>query len=151
MILDAGYDVSTQTLLEFPKSLDEFSDYGITLVSVGHGEPNVSENYSSKAEALQGLIENGIFPIFESHDDDDESTEGRAPERKPIKGYVYIRKANRGVDTGEPTQSGVVAWGIREDGSGYLVDDLEHSLQDDRLVGTHQLLQMILATFVESY
>ena len=131
MILDAGYDESTQTLLEFPKSLDEFSDYGITLVSVGHGEPNVSENYSSKAEVLQGLIENGIFPIFESHDDDDESTEGRA-NRKPIKGYVYIRKVNRGVDTGEPTQSGVVAWGIREDGSGYLVDDLEHSLQDVR-------------------
>ena len=129
MILDAGYDVSTQTLLEFPKSLDEFSDYGITLVSVGHGEPNVTENYSSKAEALQALIESGIFPIFESHDDD-ESTEGRA-ERKPIKGYVYIRKANRGVDTGEPTQSGVVAWGIREAGSGYLVDDLGHSLLDD--------------------
>ena len=75
MILDAGYDVSTQTLLEFPKSLDEFSDYGITLVSVGHEEPNVTENYSSKAEALQALIESGIFPIFESHDDDDESTE----------------------------------------------------------------------------
>ena len=136
MILDAGYDVSTQTLLEFPKSLDEFSDYGITLVSVGHEEPNVTENYSSKAEALQALIESGIFPIFESHDDDDESTEGRhhTASRKPIKGYVYIRKPNRGVDTGEPTQSGVVAWGVREDdsGNGYLIDDLEHSLQDVR-------------------
>ena len=135
MILDAGYDVSTQTLLEFPKSLDEFSDYGITLVSVGHEEPNVTENYSSKAEALQALIESGIFPIFECHSEDDESTDGRSHKSgKCIKGYVYIRKANRGVDTGEPTQSGVVAWGVREDdsGNGYLVDDLEHSLQDVR-------------------
>ena len=135
MILDAGYDVSTQTLLEFPKSLDEFSDYGITLVSVSHGEPNVTENYSTKAEALQALIENGIFPIFESHDDDDESTEGRRhmPSHKHGGGgYVYVRKINRrGVDTGEPTESGVVAWGIREAGSGYIVDDLVHSLQDD--------------------
>ena len=135
MILDAGYDVSTQTLLEFPKSLDEFSDYGITLVSVGHEEPNVTENYSSKAEALQALIESGIFPIFECDSEDDESTDGRSHKSgKCIKGYVYIRKANRGVDTGEPTQSGVVAWGVREDGSGngYLVDDLDHSLQDIR-------------------
>jgi len=131
MILDAGYAESTQTLLEFPKNLDDFSDYGITLVSITHAEPNITQNYSSKAEALQSLIESGIFPIFESHDGDDESTEGRE-QRKPIKGYVYVRKINRrhsgGVDPGEPTQSGVVAWGIREEGSGYLVDDLVHSL-----------------------
>ena len=135
MILDAGYDESTQTLLEFPKSLDEFSDYGINLVSVGHEEPNVTENYSSKAEALQALIESGIFPIFECNSVDDESTDGRSHRSgKCIKGYVYIRKANRGVDPGEPTHSGVVAWGVREDdsGNGYLVDDLEHSLHDVR-------------------
>lgn len=131
MIIDAGSYISKQALNDATVGVDGFSDYTITLVSVGSEEPNVTENYTSKAEALQALIESGIFPIFESHDDDDESTEGRAS-RKPIKGYVYIRKTNRGVDTGEPTQTGVVAWGIRDDGSGngYLVDDLPHSLQD---------------------
>jgi len=131
IISNAGQNLSKQALLDAPGGVDDFTDFSITLASVSSESVAKNENFTSKGNALERLIENGIFPIFESEDDeDDESEEGRAS-KKPIKGYVYIRKTNRGIDNGEPTQSGVVSWGVRDDGTGngYLVDDLPHSLE----------------------
>ena len=131
-IVDAGNDLSSQALLDATYSIDDFSDYGITLVSVSSDSFSKNENFTEKANTLQELIESGIFPIFEGEEKNGDSSDEEVEKaRKPIKGYVYIRKTNRGVDTGEPTEMGVVAWGVKEagDGNGYVVDDASHSLE----------------------
>ena len=131
-IVDAGNDLSSQALLDATYSIDDFSDYGITLVSVSSDSSSKNENFTEKANTLQELIESGIFPIFEGEEKNGDSSDEEVEKaRKPIKGYVYIRKTNRGVDTGEPTEMGVVAWGVKEagDGNGYVVDDASHSLE----------------------
>ena len=131
-IVDAGDDLSSQALLDATYPIDDFSDYGITLVSVSSDSFSKNENFTEKANTLQELIESGIFPIFEGEEKNGDSSDEEVEKaRKPIKGYVYIRKTNRGVDTGEPTEMGVVAWGVKEagDGNGYVVDDASHSLE----------------------
>ena len=131
-IVDAGDDLSSQALLDATYPIDDFSDYGITLVSVSSDSFSKNENFTEKANTLQELIESGIFPIFEGEEKTGDSSDEEVEKaRKPIKGYVYIRKTNRGVDTGEPTEMGVVAWGVKEagDGNGYVVDDASHSLE----------------------
>jgi hypothetical protein len=131
-IVDAGDDISSQALLDATYPIDDFSDYGITLVSVSSDSFSKNENFTEKANTLQELIESGIFPIFEGEEKNGDSSDEEVEKaRKPIKGYVYIRKTNRGVDTGEPTEMGVVAWGVKEagDGNGYVVDDVSHSLE----------------------
>ena len=128
IIVDAGQERSAQALHDVTRTANGFSDYGIKLVSVASDSTSGNENFTAKGAALEELLAKGIFPIFEIEDDEDDET-GRAS-RKPIKGYVYIRKANRGVGSGEPTEMGVVAWGVRDDGdgNGYVVDDVSHSL-----------------------
>ena len=131
-IVDAGDDLSSQALLDATYPIDDFSDYGITLVSVSSDSFSKNENFTEKANTLQELIESGIFPIFEGEEKNGDSSDEEVEKaRKPIKGYVYIRKTNRGVDTGEPTEMGVVAWGVKEagGGNGYVVDDASHSLE----------------------
>ena len=64
-IVDAGNDLSSQALLDATYSIDDFSDYGITLVSVSSDSFSKNENFTEKANTLQELIESGIFPIFE--------------------------------------------------------------------------------------
>ena len=121
-IVDAGDDLSSQALLDATYPIDDFSDYGITLVSVSSDSFSKNENFTEKANTLQELIESGIFPIFEGEEKNGDSSDEEVEKaRKPIKDYVYIRKTNRGVDTGEPREMGVVAWGVKEagDGNGY--------------------------------
>ena len=123
--------IAEQKIRDASKHGDDFTDIELKLISHSDScEDGCSDNFTYGASVVKSLLAEGIIVLEETEGDTDGDTDARA-KRKPIKGYVYIRRSRRMAACCEPEYSPVVAWGIRADASGgYLVDELASSLEN---------------------